>query len=41
MSLSFNRDMLGEYVHFDPIAKTLKFTKLPPNLLDALEKANK
>ncbi|WP_111978353.1 nucleoid-associated protein [Algibacillus agarilyticus] len=38
MSLSFNRELLGEHIHYDPIAKTLKFTKLPPNLLDALEK---
>ncbi len=39
MSISFNRKLLGEHVHFDPLAKSLTFTKLPPNLLDSLEKS--
>ncbi|NTS78714.1 nucleoid-associated protein [Catenovulum sp. SM1970] len=38
MSISFNRKLLGEHVHFDKISKKLTFSKLPPNLLDALEK---
>mgnify|MGYP000595618524 CR=1 FL=1 len=39
MSLSFNRDLLGEHIQFDPQSQTLTFHKIPPNLLDALKKA--
>ena len=41
MSISFDRELLGEKVVFDPQAQTLTFNKIPPNLLDALKKALK
>ncbi|EWH08551.1 nucleoid-associated protein NdpA [Catenovulum agarivorans DS-2] len=41
ISISFERELLGEKVQFDPQAQTLTFHKIPPNLLDALQKAMK
>ncbi|MCU4674501.1 nucleoid-associated protein [Catenovulum sp. 2E275] len=41
MSISFNRDLLGEHITFDPVAQTLTFKKIPPNLLDSLKKSLK
>lgn len=41
MSVSFNRDLLGDKIKFDPVSETLTFHKIPPNLLDALKKAMK
>lgn len=41
MSLSFNKELLGEAVVFDEVNQTLKFNKIPPNLLDALKKSLK
>lgn len=40
MSISFDRKLMGEYVHFDKQSQSLTFTKLPPNLLDALNKSS-
>lgn len=39
MSLSFDRELLGEHIVFDPDTQQLTFKKIPPNLLNSLNKS--
>ncbi|KMT66973.1 nucleoid-associated protein [Catenovulum maritimum] len=41
MSLSFDRELLGEHIEFNPETQQLIFNKIPPNLLNSLNKALK
>ncbi|WP_017445681.1 nucleoid-associated protein [Gayadomonas joobiniege] len=41
VSISFNKELLGDSIEFDAQNKSLTLHKLPPNLLDALQKALK
>lgn len=39
ISLSFDKSLLGDQIHFDPETNTLTMQQLPPNLVDQLTKA--
>ena len=39
VTLSFDRNLLGDKVHYDPITDTLVIKGVPPNLKDQLNKA--
>ncbi len=40
LTLSFDRNLLGDKVHYDPITDTLVIKGIPPNLKDQLSKAD-
>jgi nucleoid-associated protein len=41
VTLSFDRNLLGDKVHYDPVTDTLVIKGIPPNLKDQLSKADK
>ena len=39
MTVAFDRKLLGDKVHYDPVTDTLVIKGIPPNLKDQLTKA--